>query len=456
MRWAALALLTSPAWSQAIVLTGCTVIDPSKGSSVPRSNIVISGERITARGPAASTHIPRNARIVPCSGKFVIPGLWDMHVHVGEIEEDWFPLYLANGVTGLREMAASAKNFPRQRRYQDDVAAGRRSGPELFSTLFPMDTPPIASVRDAREEVARRAAMGLKYIKVSSELSRAAYFAIADECRRRGLQLTGHVPDSISVREAAAAGQDSVEHLDGVMLACSRNEDEARWRLRANRYPWKMLADNFDLDKTGKLIGELRENGVWQTPTLAIHQVATLAREGKLPAGFRTEYARRDYANAWPREALEFFLPGLDAETARSVFALHRDIVRRMEKGGVRILAGTDTPNPYCIPGFALHEELALLVESGLPPIAALRASTSNPAEFLGLTRDFGSIEPGKIADLVLLDADPLAAITNTSRIHMVFRRGRLIDSAARRGMLDRVRASVASQTTPPAAPRQD
>jgi hypothetical protein len=428
---------------QTVALTDCTLIDPHNGAATAHSSIVITGDRITARGPTASTRIPAGARIVRASGKFVIPGLWDMHVHVGAIEEDWFPLYLANGLTGLREMAASEENAPRQRRYQQDVAGGRRLGPELFWTLFPMDAPAIDDERQARAEVARRAAMGLSYIKIYDGLSREAYFAIADECRKRGLQMVGHIPDRISASEVARAGQASVEHLDGVLLACSRKEAEARWMVQHNQNTWKLLLDTFDSAKADRLIESFRAGAVWQTPTLGIYRIASLAEDHKLPADVPIQYARRDYLNSWPRGALEGPMGGLDAETARRVFTVYKDLVRRMEQRGVGILAGTDTPYPYCVPGFALHEELALLAEAGLSPAAALRAATWNPAEFLHVTRDYGSLEPGKVADFVVLDANPLIAIANTTRIHAVMRRGRLIETAALRSMLDGVRAEV-------------
>jgi hypothetical protein len=379
VRCAVLTLFVPALMGQTVALTDCTLIDPLHGSATAHSTIIIRGDRIAALGPAASTRIPAGARIVRASGKFVIPGLWDMHVHVGEIEEDWFPLYRANGVTGLREMAASEKNAPRQRQYQPDVAGGRRSGPELFWTLFAMDAPAIQDARQARAEVTRRAGMGLSYIKIYNGLSREAYFAIADECRRRGLQMVGHIPDRVSAWEVERAGQASVEHLDGILLACSRQETQARWMVQDDRYPWKMLLDTFDSAKADTLIESFRAGGVWQTPTLTIHQIASMARDHRLPGDAPVQYARRDYLKAWPREALDGPFGGLDADSARRLITVYRGLVGRMDRRGVHILAGTDA----------------------------------------------------------------LIAIANTRRIHAVVRRGQLIGAAAIRSMLERVQAEV-------------
>lgn len=319
--------LLLPAWAYSqstIGFSNCTVLDTQSGAARPRQNIIVRGERIVAAGPASSTRIPTGSRTVPCSGKFLIPGLWDMHVHVGEIEENWFPLYLANGVTGLREMAASEKNFGRQRQYQQDLALGKRQGPELFTTLFPMDAPAIGNEQQARAEVARRAALGMKYIKVYNGLSRQSYLAVADECRRRGLQMVGHLPDRVTAREAARAGQASIEHLDGVLLASSSKESESRWMVQANRYQWKVLLDTFDSAKADALIDAFREGGVWQTPTLMLYHVARLAREKKLPADIPIAYARWDYLQAWPREALDMPFPGIDAVIAGRLWNVYR------------------------------------------------------------------------------------------------------------------------------------
>jgi hypothetical protein len=214
-----------------------------------------------------------------------------MHVHVGAIEEDWFPLYLANGVTGLREMFASEADAKHQSQYQKELASGKRNGPELFWTLFALDAPAIGNAAQARDEVARRAALGMKYIKIYNGLSRDVYFAIGDECGRRGLQMVGHIPDRVSAREAARAGQASIEHLDGVLLACSTKEAESRWQVQANRYPWKTLLNTFDSAKADHLIDTFRDGRVWQTPTLTIYEVARMAREKGLPGDIPVQYS---------------------------------------------------------------------------------------------------------------------------------------------------------------------
>ena len=243
--------------------------------------------RIAARGPNASTRIPAGARIVRASGKFVIPGLWDMHVHVGAIEEDWFPLYLANGVTGLREMAASEENAPRQRQYEQNVANGRRVGPELFWTLFAMDAPRIDGARTARAEVARRAAMGLSYIKIYNGLSRESYFAIADECRKRGLR-SGTFP--IRSAQARSRGRDRLRWniwTDSCWRARAGRRKPDGWCSTAGirgRCCWTHSA------KANALIDSFREGGVWQTPTLTIHYIGSLARGGQLPGAIPIQW----------------------------------------------------------------------------------------------------------------------------------------------------------------------
>jgi imidazolonepropionase-like amidohydrolase len=223
-----------------------------------------------------------------------------------------------------------------------------------------------------------------------------------------------------------------------------------------NQNAWKMLLDTFDSAKADRLIESFRAGGVWQTPTLGIYKIAILAEDHKLPGDAPIQYARRDYLNEWPRGALGGPMGGMDAASARRVFTVYQDLVRRMEQHGVRILAGTDTPYPYRVPGFALREELALLAEAGLSPAAALRTATWNPAEFLHVSHDYGSIEPGKMADLVVLNANPLVAIGNTTRIEAVVRRGHLIEAAGLRSMLEGVRMEASKNGAATALPRPE
>jgi imidazolonepropionase-like amidohydrolase len=312
-----------------------------------------------------------------------------MHVHAGEIEEDWFALYLANGVTGLREMAASENHLVGQRRYRDELAAGKRIGPRLFWTGRPIDrqgpdAPAPFGVRtaeEARAAVRHLRSLRASHVKVYSRLTREAYLAILEEAAKYRLPVTRHVPDAISPFEAAVRGQRSIEHLDAAAgpEACE-----------------------------------------------------------SAPVDPRLRYVRPDYLEWWRQSLRQAPGPWQDQANFRNF----RQIVRALAEHGVPILAGTDTPNPFCLPGFALHDELRLLVEAGLTPAAALRAATSSPARLLGLA-DSGTIAPGRRADLVLLEANPLADIRNTTRITAVAAAGRWFDRAALDAMLSKVEAAV-------------
>jgi hypothetical protein len=208
--------------------------------------------------------------------------------------------------------------------------------------------------------------MGLSYIKIYDGLSREVYLAIAHDCRKRGLQMVGHIPDRIGAKRGGAsrAGirRTSGRHTAGLLPKGA----EARWMVQHNQNVWKMLLDTFDSAKADMQIESFRAGGVWQTPRLGIYRIPSLAERHKLPGDAPIQYARRDYLKAWPREALGGPMGGLDADTVRRLFTVYKDLVRRMEQRGVRILAGTNTPCPYCVPGFALHEELALLAEARL------------------------------------------------------------------------------------------
>lgn len=431
-----------------IYISHVTVIDTESGSEISDRTVVLDGDKIADIRNSKNLQPPAGAKVIDGSGKFLIPGLWDMHVHRTEYEST-YPIYIANGVTGVRDMAGP----PDARKFRAELAAKKVNAPHIYLGSPIIDGyPPRLSdqiaVRDAAEArrvVDEQKQNGADFIKVYDRLSRDSYFAIIDEARSRHITVVGHVPFAISAFEASASGQKSIEHVHAVPLACSSREAELRRRLVASQNSWKLwnaiyleAYQSYSDSKCQRLFAEFRRNGTWNVPTLVAFRSAAHSNDP-----YFREDDRLRYFSGQIRTWLEGRFVAGRTDFGASDFALERELFARREalvgaefRAHVALLAGTDTPNPFVFPGFGLHDELALLVESGLTPLAALQAATRNPAVFLGVTDKYGSVSAGKIADLVLLDADPLADIHNTTRIEEVFLDGREFDRAALDDML--------------------
>ena len=465
-----------------LVLTGVTVID---GTGAPRRSnltVVIAAGRIRTLGKAGEVSVPEGAQVVDSTGKFLIPGLWDMHVHTGS-KEIFFPLFLANGVTGVRDMGGDLERleggnlsvrFETLDRWRREVIEGKVPGPRIVAAGPFVDGPkPVwpSSIAVADEAAARQAVSALKkrggdFVKVYEVLPRDAYFAIADEARKRGLPFAGHVPYSVSAAEASDAGQKSIEHLTGILLACSAREAEARddilERLSAQGFGVKAkstvpktsteprrginLLETYSDEKARALFARFARNGTWQVPTLSVAHVSAFIDDERVTKSPQLKYLPISLREAWSSKTNVFFKdrrPEYSLVRKRE-FQKELEIVGAMHRSGVGLLAGSDAANPYVVPGFSLHEELVLLVEAGLSPTAALETATRNPAEYLGLRDSLGTVEPGKIADLVLLDADPTVDITNTRKIAAVLVGGRWISKREIEEMLAVLEAMAA------------
>ena len=450
----------------AIVITHVTVIDATGAAPQPNSTVLLEGSKISALGPDSSIRIPSGAQIIEATGKFLIPGLADMHVHLtgaGEpsgSREFILPLLIASGITTVRDMGGKVE-FLKQLR--SEIQTGKRLGPQIFFTGPYLDGDPpgyqpaivVKTPAEARNAVDLLAAEGVDFLKTQSRLERDPYFAIAEESRKKGIRFVGHVPDRVSALEASQAGQASIEHLTGVLLACSGKEDELRGEqfvsdppnasteqsLARSRAWQQKLLDSYSPEKAAALLHAFVANGTWQVPTFpVIVHFGFITPQTDLSGDARMAYVPQNERTLWRqgiRERLE--------NRTQADFALREEIVKRyleltgkMQSAGVRIMAGTDLAAPNVFPGSSLHEDLAFLVQAGFTPIQALQAATKNSAEFLGKLQTQGTIQPGKFADLVLLDADPLDDIHNTQEIRAVFLRGKLLDRTALDALLNR------------------
>jgi imidazolonepropionase-like amidohydrolase len=264
---------------------------------------------------------------------------------------------------------------------------------------------------------------------VYSGLSREVYFAIADEASKLGLPVAGHVPNSVSAAEASNAGQKSIEHLLGVFESCSSGvKATPPTGLEKFGTGLRQAAVTYDSKRAAALFAKFVRNGTWFVPTLAVLRAAAFIGDPELTKDERVSLLPGILPQLWKSSP-----PGADASERlserKAQFDRELRLVGDMHRAGVKILAGTDTPNPWVFPGTSLHDELALLVKAGLTPAESLRTATLRPAEFFGTSNRLGTVSVGKLADLVLLSADPLADITNTRRIEAVMVDGRLYDA---------------------------
>jgi imidazolonepropionase-like amidohydrolase len=421
---------------QAVAITDVTVIDVRQDrTSRPRTVIVDDG-RITAI-VAPGDQIPEGALRVDGHGRFLIPGLVDMHVHLFNLyshrpPNDWtFPLYVANGVTGVREMRGDAASMAQVVRWRKAVEDGELIAPRILAAGIAVDG---KSPDDAAREVDAAAVAGADFIKVFSEVPESRWRAIVEAARKRWLPVVGHAPAGLSLLTVADAGQRSNEHLMQAYEACSSIEAQlldGRHGLEGEALNAQRDAQEgqalaaFDRDICRRVGKALAVTGQTQVPTLVLANEDALQAGGPPSADPRWRYLRADEHPRW-----EQFLAGYtakDAALAKQRWPVARQIVLAMHQARVPIMTGTDAPMPGVYPGFSLHEEMTMLVDAGLTPSDALRSATLVPAKFLGIAGAAGAVEVGMRADLVLLDADPTKDIRNTRRINAVLFDGRLL-----------------------------
>ncbi len=421
-----LALVPACAVAQArtsvTVFTGVTIVSMDRPAPVPRQTVIVRDGRIEWLGPAQDADIPAGAVLIDGAGKYLMPGLVDVHVHADPTD---LPLFLANGVTTIREMNGSAEHLA----LRDQIARGTRVGPTLYvsSTLLAgsaqrwrhalVPDGPAAALA-ARDAIAR----GYDFLKVYDGLSTAAYDAIVAAGRAAGVPLTGHVPAGVGLTGVLGAEQRSIEHLEQIMAAIGG-----------------AAVDSSSIEEAARAIARA---GTRVTPTLVVLENITRLRTPAMQA--RLDGPELQYVNPDTRAWWQSLRRPAQAGTGQPDPYVERLrlMVRALLRNGVRVLAGTDTPNPLMVPGFSLHEELAALAAAGLSTQAVLRAATLDAAEFLGAPEGSGTVRTGAAADLVLFDADPTVSVGNLRDPAGVMARGRWFPREALQAMLAEVVAT--------------
>jgi imidazolonepropionase-like amidohydrolase len=403
--WFALSAVQGAVGSQSkIAITHVSVIDVRAGTIKKDMTVLIVGGRISAVRTAKRNERPptKDMEVIDGRGKYLIPGLWDMHAH-SDGDDRVLRLFIAYGITGIRDMAGDAAKLAVARRR---IMSGELTGPRLVFSGPMLEGPPsqaddwtwiIHSPEEARQAVDRLVELRVDFVKVHDGLSRQSYLAIAAASKEKGISFVGHVPASMTPAEASDLGQKSIEHLEFVPKSCHAVLDSIAGGAPANP------PSGCDPQSLDDLLHRFAQNATWLDPTI---------------------------------QSFRYWAP----TQWSAIFSEFRELVPSIRQNHVSILAGTDSSavleqkgDP---PGTSLHDELALFVDAGFAPSEALRAATLNPALFLGLSDSQGTIEAGKVANLVLLQANPLEDIRNTGRIVAVISEGRYLN----REMLERLR----------------
>ena len=422
-----------------LIIDDVTVIDATGTPAKSHQRVIVQGGTIRAIESSSGTIDPKSSGThIDGKGKFLIPGLWDMHVHM--VFGDWFPrgkevtlpLFVANAITGVRDMGGELEILQQWRR---EISAGTLVGPRIVMSGPMLDGPQprfpssiaIKTPDDGRKAVDDLKRRGADFIKLQSLIPRDAVLAIADEAKKQGIAFVGHVPDAVRASEASNAGQESFEHLIGIFEGSSPLEDQFIKGTKTE----KQFLSTYDPKLAAALFALLAKNQTWQCPTLVWERGGNLIDETDFAHDPRAKYAPTYWKDVtWKRftEEIEHGFNTDDLATRKAFVEKELEVVNAMHHAGIPFLAGTDTPpGVYIFPGFSLHEELQRFVAAGFTPMEALQTATLNPAKFLGMEDRLGTIETGKLADLVMLDANPLEDIRNTQKIRAVIVNGRYL-----------------------------
>jgi imidazolonepropionase-like amidohydrolase len=460
--------------SSTTAIIDINVVDVTRGEIHYSQDVVIAGGRIQAITPAGNAQIPAGARRVAGEGRYLMPGLWDMHVHLRSDRKNptirladenaaVLDLFLPNGITGIREMGGDLSDNVLE--WRDEIAAGKRSGPRILTAGRKIDREPpvwpgslgVKTEAEAREAVRQVKQSGADFVKIYfSEVSPEVLHAVIDEAHKLRLRVTGHMPTSMSIQEFVETGVDGMEHAQ-YLPAAEREEYDRFAKERAHRRdtPWVMDA----VETTARLLAiedskqseavyrRMAEKQFWVTPTLTVyeHELEQASQDYEQDA--RKRYIFPSIWASWDaKTGARTTLRGRALELRKISFKHWQDDTLAAHKAGVPMLLGTDsgTDNAHTIPGWSIHEELEALVKAGLSPAEALRMGTIDAARWRGEDATEGSVEPGKVADLVILRSNPLEAIRHTQEIDAVFKNGtqysRADLDAMLRGVEDRIK----------------
>jgi imidazolonepropionase-like amidohydrolase len=433
----------APSAQETIAIVGTNVISMSGELVLERQTVLTSKNLITAVGKEDQIRVPRNALVVQGRGKYLMPGLAEMHAHVPSgmdrraYRDDVLFLYIANGVTLARGMLGDPEHLT----LRSELASHKILGPRLYTSGPSLNGNSVKTAEQGAAMVREQKQAGYDFIKLHPGLSRDSFLAIARTAHEEGIPFGGHVSQDVGLSLTLGNHQATIDHLDGYVLAVSSAADEP------DANPDNLgLVMRFEPSRVASVVERTRAAGAWVVPTQSLsenmigrdtpEELDARPEMRYVSAALRSEYRKSKGAT--------LDIKALTPELSQKYLDVRREIIRALNNANAGLLLGSDSPQLFNVPGFATHRELRSMVAAGLSPYQALRMGTVAPAEFLGETGGFGIVAAGASADLVLLDASPLTDITNTQKISGVMVRGRWLD----RAFLDRTLAELESRAT--------
>jgi imidazolonepropionase-like amidohydrolase len=408
-----------------------TVIPMDRETRLANQTVVVRGDRIVALGPTARVKVPEGATRVEGKGRFLIPGLAEMHAHIpggqasdSAVERTLF-LYVAGGLTTIRGMLG----HPRHLELRARAARGELLSPTIYAAGPSLNGNSVPDPAAAEKAAVEQKQAGYDLLKIHPGVGLPAFEALVASARRVGIPFAGHVPEDVGIHRAIAARYASIEHLDGYVEAMLRGD--APVSADESAFFGLNLGEHLDESKLPALVEATRKAGVWNVPTQVLLENLVLVGSAELAQRPELRYVTPETRAQWA-EVRQSMLSetGSTPESARRTIEVRRRLIKALHAAGAGLLLGSDAPQIYNVPGFSTHRELESLVAAGLTPYQALETGTRNIARYFGTERETGTIAEGKRADLILLDADPLTDIRNTTRRAGVMVRGRWLPQA--------------------------
>ena len=441
---------------EGFLIQNINIIDAKNGLQ-KGMDVVLKDNRIIQVSPHQKDNSFPKEKIFDGNGKYILPGLWDAHVHFAyekDVAPAMFKLFLVNGITSVRDTGGKLDLVkPWKTKAESDPKNAPRvmiAGPLLdgYPVVYDGSSPSrpplgtgIKNAEDAKKRVTDLAAAGVDNIKAYEMLSPESFQAIVATAKSKGLKVTGHIPLRMDAISASNAGMNSMEHLRNLEMSMSTDADKLLstrrkmmedgrsdpggiLRSRLHKAQRMHAVENQDLQKRKEVLAVLAKNNTWQIPTLTIVTASTNYFPSNEKWRETFKFLPDSASIRWSKHALEFEPPEADSDAFKYAKWAH-EIVKDISDAKVGIMAGTDCPIFFLTPGFSLHEELVLLVKSGLTPMQAIEAATIRPAQYFNMENELGLVEKGMLADLLILDKNPLDDIKNTQKINAVIRDGK-------------------------------